>query len=379
MQISSLSLSAFRNYTQLALRDMPAGLIAFTGANGAGKTNILEAISLLSPGRGLRNAEASELQSRNTPHTQMGWSIHARLGGEYGQQDLGIGIDPMTGKRLTRLNGETLKNSTDRGELFTAIWLTPAQDRLFLDAAGSRRRFLDRWVFTADPAHAGRISRMERLLSERNRLLSLTAPDPIWLDALEQDLSETAIAVAIARNDYVAQLSNELATADDTYHFPRPTLRLSGFLEDRIGIEPSLAIETDYRTMLVRNRARDAAIGATTIGAHRSDLLVGYAAKNMPAHACSTGEQKALLFSLFLAHTRLLARKLGTPPVLLLDEIAAHLDPDRRTALLAELSTLGAQTFMTATTADCFAQTPAVHIVAINNGSLTKPSHLKVI
>ena len=369
MFITSLRLSAFRNYQTLHLPDLPAGLIGLVGENGAGKTNVLEAVSLLSPGRGLRNADLRSLQARATSPEQTPWTLHARIEGRYGPQDLGVGIDPQTGRRRVHLNGEALKSQTDRADLVRCIWLTPAHDRLFLDGASARRKLLDRWVFSTDPAHAGRIARLDRLLAERNRLLSTPGADGLWLDAIEQDLSETALAVAIARTDYLDRLKTQLAAQEDQ-DFPRALVALHGFLEDRIGKEPALQIETDYRHMLRANRPRDREAEATTIGPHRSDLFVTYADKNMPAPDCSTGEQKALLFSLFLSHARLLHEDGGEPPVLLLDEITAHLDPDRRRALLEQLLALAGQVFMTATTPDQFASLPASHLITLHAGQI---------
>jgi DNA replication and repair protein RecF len=366
MHITSLSLNAFRNHAALKLRDLPSGLIAISGPNGIGKTNILEAISLLSPGRGLRHADTADLQAQHMDANTTPWSLHTQLQGRYGPQDMGMGFDPVSGRRLVKLNGETIKNQDDRNDLFRCVWLTPAQDRLFMDAASSRRKFLDRWVFSNDSAHAGRISRLDRLLAERNRLLATPSPDPLWLDALEQDLSETSLAIAVARTDYLDRLRHQIDRYQDA-EFPQPDIKLSGFLEDQIGHEPALAIEQDYRTALKQNRARDASLEATTIGPHRSDMMVTYRAKNMPASECSTGEQKALLFALFLAHTRLIRDEWGETPVLLLDEMTAHLDPARRDALLGLLHDLQCQTFLSATTRDACGTHSAIHHVTLDD------------
>lgn len=379
MQITSLSLSAFRNYTTLSLGDLPGGLIALVGPNGAGKTNILEAISMLSPGRGLRSADLPELQSRDLAANTSPWGIHARLIGRYGPQDMGVGLDPVANRRLVRLNGEPMKSSSDRADLMRCVWLTPTHDRLFVDAASARRKLLDRWIFSADPAHAGRTSRMERLISERNRLLAADRADPLWLDALENDLSETGLAIAVARTDYIERLRAQIEKLDDPL-FPHPDLHLSGFLEDRIGHEPALQIEQDYRDMLRANRPRDKAIEATSVGPHRSDLIVTYRAKKMPARECSTGEQKALLFALFLSHARLLRTEaMGDAPILLLDEITAHLDPARRDALLTQLSALAGQVFMTATTAEPFMSTPSTTIIEIEGGTIKRRQQLHLV
>lgn len=367
MHLTALSCSAFRSYHGLTLPQLPQGLIGFTGANGAGKTNILEAISLLTPGRGLRGAGDVDIQNKtaSTP-----WAVHARIDGKYGPQELGLGVDPIKNRRVVHLNGEKMKSAQDRADIFACVWLTPAQDRVFMDGASGRRKLLDRWVFSADPAHAGRITRLDRLLAERNRLLAMDRSDPLWLDALETDLAATALAVATARVDYLDRLRPEIA-AQALPLFPHPALQMQGFLEERIGREPALAIESDYRATLKANRSRDKAVEATTTGPHRSDLHVIYTAKNMPARECSTGEQKALLFALFMAHVRLVTRETGEAPILLLDEITAHLDPDRRAFLLRHLLDLGAQVLMTATTDDQFDGADTAALYHVQNGAVT--------
>lgn len=371
MHITSLSLSAFRNYDQAVLSGLPDGVIALTGANGAGKTNILEAISLLTPGRGLRNADLHSIQNKDHTDTTRPWSIHARLNGRYGVQDLGLGLDPATGRRLIKLNGEVLKTQGERADIIKCVWLTPVHDRLFLDAASARRKLIDRWVFTNDSAHAGRISRFEKLLRERNTILASDAPDALWLDALENDLSETGLAIAIARTDYVDQLRGQInkLQGDD---FPRADIALSGFLENRIGHEPALNIEADYRAMLRANRPRDKALEATTTGPHRSDLRVIYTAKNMHASECSTGEQKALLFSLFLSHARLIRDEWDEAPVLLLDEMTAHLDAKRRDTLLTQLRGLGSQIFVTGTMTEAFTGCPDLTLINVMDGHIQR-------
>lgn len=373
MRLTALSLQNFRSYGGLSLPDLPCGLIALTGPNGAGKTNILEAISLLSPGRGLRTAHDDEIQANET---ETPWAIHAHLDGPYGPQKLGIGIDGTTGKRVVHLNGEKLKNAQARADLVRCVWLTPREDRLFMDGASARRKWLDRLVFSADPAHAGRITRLDRLLAERNRLLALDRADPLWLDAIEADLAATALAVSSARLDYIDRLRLELA-AHTSPLFPIPAIAMHGYLEEKIGHEPALGIEEDYRRLLCDSRARDRAVEATTTGPHRADLIVTYTDKNMIARECSTGEQKALLFALFMAHVRLVAREFGAPPLLLLDEITAHLDPDRRHFLLTHLHDVGAQVFMSATEDTPFLDTPATTLYRVTNGGvhlLSSPS-----
>lgn len=359
MHLTALTLSYFRSHVRFALADLPLGFIALTGPNGAGKTNILEAISLLTPGRGLRHAETADLQPHDTLAMTAPWSIHARVQGAYGPQDIGVGLDPLNNRRVTHLNGAKAKSTADLAEIVNCVWLTPREDRIFLDGASARRKMIDRWVFSADPAHAGRLTRLERLLSERNRILSMPRSDPLWLDALEDDLAGTAMAVATARVDYLDRLRTVMdATPDD--EFPRAQVMWTGYLEDQIGTAPSLQIEQNYRAVLADIRVRDANVGATTLGPHRADLDVVYRAKNMPAAQCSTGEQKALLFALFLAHARLVRNEVGDAPIVLLDEVTAHLDPARRTLLFSHLNDLGAQVFLTATTDDQVMDAPGV-------------------
>lgn len=364
MHLTTLTLTSFRNHTQYDLRDLTPGFTAFIGPNGAGKTNILEGISLLAPGRGLRSADIADIQplGRCDP-----WSVHADITGRYGPQSLGVGLDATSNRRRVHVNGAAIKSAADAAIIMNAVWLTPREDRLFIDGAAARRKWLDRWVFTADPAHAGRITRLDRLLAERNRLLALPRPDALWLDALEDDLAATALAVTLARADYIDRLQGEIARATSN-DFPMPTLALQGFMEGQIGAAPAVHIETMYRQALMTARVADAASGATRLGPHRSDIAVAYATKNMPAAQCSTGEQKALLFALFLAHARLITREQTEPPVLLLDEITAHLDPARRGALFDHLSALGAQVFLTATTYDQVSDAPGVRIEQLGDG-----------
>lgn len=369
MHLSILYCSSFRNYTTLSLKKIPTGLIGFTGNNGAGKTNILEAISLLAPGRGLRNAHEEDLQMHSV---QTPWAVHAEIEGKYGPQKIGLGHDPVKNRRIVHLNGEKIKSSMDRADIFRCVWLTPAQDRIFVDGASGRRKLLDRWVFSADPAHAGRITRLDRLLAERNRLLTMDWSDPLWFDAIEKDLAETALAVATARVDYLDKLKTRIQNESTNDLFPVPALDMYGFLEKRIGMEPALKIEEDYRAVLKKNRLSDKNMQATTIGPHRSDLSVFFQGKNMPAAECSTGEQKALLVSLFMAHSRLITQETGDAPVLLLDEITAHLDKNRTQFLLTHLLDLGAQIFMTATTDDPFIKAPFSALYHVDHAIVTQ-------
>ncbi len=359
MYLTSLSLSYFRNYTQIRLEPLSGGLVVLTGPNGAGKTNLMEAISILPPGRGLRSADTHDLHYRSPiPQNHIGiaderqtpppFALHAKIVGPYGESQMGISIDPQTQKRIIHINGAPSSRSEDRQSLIRCAWLTPAYDRLFMDSASARRRLIDRWVSTYDPAHTGRLTRMERLITERNRILSMPKYDSTWLNTIESDLATTAVAVATARTDYVDRLSNNMEKHKDPL-FPIPIMSIVGEIEQKIGNVPSVAIEQDYTSLLQRNREKDKAAEATTIGPHRSDLSVHYAAKNMPANQCSTGEQKALITSLFLAHARVLTFDYKDPPILLLDDMMAHLDGSRQTALIDILEQLGGQIFISGT------------------------------
>ncbi len=346
--VYSLSLTAFRNYTQ-ALLDLPRDpppLIVLTGPNGAGKTNLLEAISLLVPGRGLRNARLGEVQNVAEPRP---WAVFARGHGLSGDFSIGTGRDPdaATERRVVRINGQNAAGQTALADHVTAIWLTPQMDGLFRDGASERRRYLDRLVFGLDPAHAGRVSRYDKLLRERSRLLREGGADDAWLTALEGNLAETGLAIAAARR----QLVQALAAACDRAQgpFPKPMIALDGWLETALAEQPALSVEDGYRAALAEGRRRDAETGGAMHGPHRSDLRVGHAAKDMPAALCSTGEQKALLIALTLANARMLTAERGGAPLMLLDEVVAHLDGERRAALFDQLAALGSQCWLTGT------------------------------
>lgn len=345
--IRSLQLSHFRNYDGAQLRPLEPGAIVLYGANGAGKTNILEAVSLLSPGRGLRGAKIGEMQQAGTAD---GWAVAAEVETRYGMMQVGTGRDPATDKRAVRINGASAKGQNALADILSCVWLTPQMDRLFLDAGSSRRRFFDRLVFAFDPGHAGRVTRYENALSQRAKILRAhDRPDEGWLDALEVQAAETGVAIAAARVDLLHRLQQACdANMDDEDLFPRAQLDLVGTLEGQAAHLPALEIEGRFRDHLRQARQRD---GGDTPphGPHRTDLAVTFAAKNMPAAQCSTGEQKALLIGIVLAHSRLIAAERGAPPILLLDEVAAHLDANRRAGLYRLLRALGGQAWLTGT------------------------------
>jgi DNA replication and repair protein RecF len=353
--VTRLTLTEFRCYARLRLEVGP-GAVVLTGPNGAGKTNILEALSLLVPGRGLRSAKLSDL-TRHEAGAGSGWAVAATARSAEGPVHLGTGLDVSTGavtdRRLVRVNGEAARSQTALGAHLSALWLVPAMDGLFRDGAGERRRFLDRMVQALDPDHAGRCAAHAHALRERNRLLRegrgglIGRREGAWLDALEDTLARHGVAIAAARRDLVARLSGALAQAEGP--FPGAVLALDGAVEAALADQPALAIEDDLRAALARDRAEDAQAGGTRHGPHRSDLLVRHAGRDRPAAQCSTGEQKAVLIALILAQARVVAAARGGAPLLLLDEVVAHLDEARRAALAEALAALGAQAWLTGT------------------------------
>lgn len=351
--ITSLNLTNFRSYEGAAINNLPPGPVVLYGPNGAGKTNILEALSLLTPGRGLRGAKVSEVQRCYISPDGQGWAVAAVAETPYGTAKLGTGRDSAADKRIVRINGETTTQAA-LTEYLSIVWLTPQMDRLFLDAAGARRRFLDRLVFAFDPGHAGRVTRYENAMSQRSKILKENLfPDPAWLDALESTMAETGVAIAAARLDFAVRLQSACDRAEGNL-FPRARLIVSGTIDELLTSAPALEVEEMFRYQLKQTRPQDAQTGGAATGPHKSDLRAYYAAKNMPADQCSTGEQKALLIGIVLAHARLITAERGTPPILLLDEVAAHLDESRRAGLYELLLSLKTQAWLTGTDAALF-------------------------
>jgi DNA replication and repair protein RecF len=345
-----LSLTNFRSYHAAQVELGRAGPVVLTGANGAGKTNLIEAISLLSPGRGLRRATMEELAFSEGDGA---WAVSAEIEGMLGLATLGTGIDPPTNEdtapaRQCRIDRERVGSAAAFADHLRVVWLTPAMDRLFNGPASERRRFLDRLVLAVDASHSSRVNALERSLRSRNRLLEDATNDPHWLDAVEHETAELAVAVAAARAETVARLAATLEAARDSApEFPRAEVALDGWMEKLLPAHSATEIEDRYRALLKDTRARDAAAGRTLDGPHLSDLNVTHVNKGVPAEDASTGEQKALLIRLVLAHAGLIKDMTGFAPVLLLDEVIAHLDPMRRAALYDALSALGAQVWMT--------------------------------
>lgn len=388
MTIARLSLTDFRSYPQATI-EPGAGLIVLTGPNGAGKTNILEAISMLTPGRGLRGAKLSEMARDNGGG---GWAVAARLrekpllfrGGvgvvperadasvgeerdsttpnpsseEEGDISLGTGTTSAAPeRRQVRINGVN-GSATALSEWLSVLWLTPAMDRLFADTPGARRRFLDRLVLALHPGHARHAARYEAAMRARNRLLADERPlDERWCAALEAQMAEHGLPLAIARAETIDAL-NEAASSVTDGTFARPRLALEGWSGGDLAAE------------LAKSRPRDRAAGRSLAGPHRSDLLVTHAEKGRPAASCSTGEQKALLLSIVLAHADLVAARTGRRPILLLDEVAAHLDPVRRAALFERLHEGGGQVWMTGTEIALFAEAGAATRFDVADGAV---------
>lgn len=346
--IARLDLVEFRSYAELRL-EPGAHPVALVGPNGAGKTNILEAISFLAPGKGLRRARVAEPERRGAAQA---WAVAARV--TSGVEEVRLGTGRGDGdKRILRVDGKPVRGQQDFAAAVAIFWLVPEMDRLFAEGPGARRRFLDRLVFGFDPEHAGRVAAYEHSLRERARLLAEGAGDASWFASLEDSLARHGTAIAIARAQTVARLAR--ACRANVGPFPAPDLALSGEIEALVAEMPALAAEDRAREILAARRADDAQCGTTGFGPHRSDLAARWAAKDAPAGALSTGEQKALLISLVLAYAREIAAERGRPPVLLLDEICAHLDPNRRAALFDELDALGAQYWATGADPAAFA------------------------
>jgi DNA replication and repair protein RecF len=354
--LSRLTLTAFRNYAGLRL-DIGPQPIVLTGANGAGKTNLLEAISLLGPGRGLRSAKLSDVGMIGTNSLSLTgevnsrWAVAAAIHTQAGTRAIGTGQEDSPDRRVVRIDGANRAQGS-LAEICSILWITPAMDRLFAEPSSARRRFLDRIVYGYDPAHATRLNRYEQGLRERQKLLEVSR-HPAWLDGIEAVLAETGVAVAASRLAVGAKLNQACAAMRDAA-FPQPQIAVSGAVESYLAGHSALLTEDWFRGELARNRAGDAAAARCQLGVHRSDLVVHYAGKNMPAALCSTGEQKALLIALVLANAQAMQDGQGDKPILLLDEITAHLDEMRRAALFDRIAALGLQAWMSGTEPGAF-------------------------
>lgn len=371
-RITRLTLTHFRNYRGASLTTT-ADQVVLVGPNGAGKTNCLEAISFLSPGRGLRRATLEDVANHEGDGS---WAVSAEVEGALGLATLGTGIEPPRGDPTTtrrcRIDREPVGSAAAFGDHLRMVWLTPSMDGLFMGAASERRRFFDRLVLAIDSGHSARVSALDRSLRSRNRLLEdVRNADSHWLDAIERETAELAIAVAAQRGQTALKLAAMLDARGATSAFPSAKLMLDGWMENALTSEPATAVEDRYRAILRDSRGRDAAAGRTLDGPHLTDLEVIYAPKAMPARDASTGEQKALLIGLVLAHAQLVAETTSITPLLLLDEVVAHLDPGRREALFTELGKLGAQVWMTGADPMAFAEIgPAAGIFDVESGRI---------
>lgn len=370
--VTRLVLSDFRNYREarLALGTRP---VVLTGPNGAGKTNLLEAVSFLAPGRGLRGAKLSEIDRRSERSgAARGWAVAAVVATRLGGLRIGTGRDAAAGeRRIVRVDGQPVRGQAVLGERLGVAWLTPSMDRLFADGPGGRRRFLDRLVLGLDPAHGSRVAAYEEALRERSRLLRDGSADPVWLTALEEVMAEQGVAVAAGRREAVQRLDRVCLEAEGP--FPRARLRLAGAVEDWLDAMPALDAEAKLAAALAASRQNDAQSGGALTGPHRSDLRVSLAEKQIAAELASTGEQKALLISILLAHSRLQRAVRGEAPLLLLDEIAAHLDTGRRAALFEALLRLDSQAWLTGTDPALFAPLRgAAQFLSVNDGTVTE-------
>ncbi|MDA0262195.1 MAG: DNA replication/repair protein RecF [Proteobacteria bacterium] len=367
--ITRLTLTEFRCYPSLRLEVGPSPIV-LTGANGAGKTNLLEAISFLAPGRGLRGARLADI-TRTGSTGRWGVSAHVRTAGTTidvgtasdaqvsaspGHDDADPGDkdsddDVTSQRRVVKIDGALAPQSALAGTM-SITWLVPQMDRLFIESAGGRRRFFDRLAYGFDPDHAKRINAYERVSRQRSRLLRDRVHDDRWLAALEETMAEHAVAIGATRRDTLSRLERGFAMAQGP--FPRARLNLSGWVEDALHHDPALTVENALRERWAALREVDAAAGRATVGVHRTDMLVWLEPMGTPAAQCSTGEQKALLVAIVLAQARVLAARQGYAPILLLDEIVAHLDANRRETLLGELLAMGTQAWLSGTDPEQF-------------------------
>lgn len=402
--VKSLTLHNFRNYTHSRIDGLDSGFIVLAGANGAGKTNCLEAVSLLAPGRGLRNAKPQELRQNkpmvqaeqrvqtasgsHSKHTQAAgeaastspWAVRGDIAASATDEDIytiATGENPAGQGRIAKLNGEKIAALSQLSDVFSCVWFTPSMSGLFLGSASERRRFFDRLVFAYDPSHAGRLRRYEKALSERSRILkdaqnSGVQPDSTWLDGIEITLAETSVALAASRLELLDKLQDFCRDVAGGI-FPPLSMHLTYGPEEMLAGQSALYVEDRLREWFKSTRTADSYTGGSAAGgAHRSDMAVTYLNKNMPADQCSTGEQKALLLTIILAHASFMHYRQARAPVLLLDEITAHLDEKRRQALFDLLRNLQGQVWMSGTEKELFNGVSDAHVIAVADNALQR-------
>ncbi len=356
--ISRLSLTSYRNYSSLTIEPDQRPIV-LTGSNGSGKTNLMEAVSLYSSGTGLRRAAYADLAKMNSSTP---WAISAKIHTAHGDFTIGTGLSPKSqmgerASRIVRVDGEP-SSTNALSDYLHISWLTPAMDGLFTGPASERRRFLDKLISCFDPGYQKRINQFERAMRQRNKLLEADNIQPVLFEGLEVQMAEIGVSIAATRCEAIAQLAGTIYTRKESKNntFPWAELSLEGDLETWLADYPAVEAEDLYIRALAQGRMRDRAAKRTLTGPHRSDLLVNHGPKAMPARYCSTGEQKALLVGLVLAHTELVKQiNSGAAPIVLLDEIAAHFDEERRAGLFAEILDLGVQAWMTGTDSEMFA------------------------
>ena len=348
--VSCLTLHNFRNYVSVRLPTYDTSVI-ITGDNGTGKTNILEALSLLIPGRGIRGAKVDMFANRTQPTPV--WGVSASCETFVGNSTIGTGYDAQNpNRRMVKIN--TQKCSQNQlGAYMSCIWLTPQMDKLFLESPSHRRRFLDRLILGFDPAHAARVQEYEKAMRNRSKVLKTPNPDPVWLNALEKDIARRAVAIAAARNLITDRLNHLIK--DGYNSFPGAKITINGSIENMLTTQNALDTEHYMCQQLCTNRPHDGIYGGASIGVHKTDIQVHHMHKNIDASLCSTGEQKALLIAIILGNLRLHQAETGHVPVLLLDEIAAHLDTLRLHALFDALATLKPQIWYTGINSHAFA------------------------
>ncbi len=369
--VTRLRLSGFRSYDELRL-DVAPRPVVLTGPNGAGKTNLLEALSFLSPGTGLRGARLADVSPRGGAP---GWAVAAQITTDCGVVDIGTGCPALattgaTERRTVKVDGVVVRGQAALAETLNLQWLTPQMDRLFVDGPAPRRRFLDRLVFGFDPTHAKRLAAYQRALRDRSHALKERRGSAAWLDAIEATMAGHGVAVAAARRDVVARLT--VALGDGAGGFPAADIAVRGDVEDSLDQAPAVEVEAKLRDDLVTARRKDAETGGAGCGPHRSDLIVRHVARNFPAELCSTGEQKRLLLAIVLANARWHAVRGARPPVVLLDEAAAHLDDHHRAELVEILCDLGLQVWLTGTDATLFrAFGSRAQFLTVSDGAVT--------